>query len=1159
MSIAASLSRRWPGVRVDRRLVAAGVATGVTFLLGAGLTHHALVRVLLLVAVAPVVLGLALVAPAALLLTLVTWLAALGLVRRLVDSTAGAVTGGLGDPLLLVAPMVLVVLAAVAVRRGALHDRTRLASAVLTLSILALLEAGNPLQGGLLVGVAGLLFMLVPMLAFWVGRTLVDDRTARRLLVAVVVLAMGAAAYGLFQQYAGLPAWDAAWVRTAGYTALHVGSGIRSFGTMSSSAEYATFLGIGLVVCMAALSRLAVAPAAVVAGGVLGFAMFEDASRGVVVLAVAAGALLWAARRGMRPGTALVVGGIGLVVLVVAVGHAAGSAAGASALVQHQVQGIGNPFNSADSTLPGHFSEMVNGLRAAITNPIGRGTGSVSIAATRFGGTAAGTEVDPSNMGVALGLAGLGAYLVVAFEGLRAAYRVAAMGRSWWTLAMLGVLVVTFLQWTNGAQYAVAWLPWLVLGWVDRRCATVQSTRASDAVVAAGASMRPAMRHPAGTSWPPTLVGRSAVVHEAEATGVGMEDRAGGATISAPPTTARQHGTDLKRTPADPAIPPPGHRLREEPANGKRREGEQAALTRQATWRQLQTFLGHRPVLTAALVGIAMASGICMSTVLAVLAEIATALLGHHHSVVVHVGPLAVAASLGELTAIGIGAMVVQVILQVALAYLPARIMADLQADLRKRLFAAFSQSSSAEQTGDEEGQFQELVTNQVSQVAQGTNHATGLVINGLMLVAMILAALVVSPTTTLVVIVAGVVVLMGLRPLNRVGRRRGHVMSETQYQYAEGVHQAVHLSEEARVFGVTDVQQRNVDRLTSAARDGLLAAQFTGRIAGTSFQSAVMLLVLGGIAALQALHVSNLASLGVVVLLLVRGSSYAQQAFGGLHWLRQLAPYADRVDDARRRYEQAAICRGSAELPAIPDLTFDRVSFAYVRDVPVLRDVSFAIHAGEVVGFAGPTGAGKSTIVQILLGLRVPDTGSYLVDGQLATDVSASAWAGMFAYLPQEPRLMRGTVADNIRFFRDLDDQAVERAARLAHIHDDVVAWPQGYDTIVGQRADAVSGGQRQRIGLARALAGSPKVLVLDEPTSALDNRSERLIHQSLQAARGRMTVVMVAHRLTTLDVCDRVIVVSGGTVEAIGAPGDLAADSDYFRAVTAIAGGPQ
>ena len=168
---------------------------------------------------------------------------------------------------------------------------------------------------------------------------------------------------------------------------------------------------------------------------------------------------------------------------------------------------------------------------------------------------------------------------------------------------------------------------------------------------------------------------------------------------------------------------------------------------------------------------------------------------------------------------------------------------------------------------------------------------------------------------------------------------------------------------------------------------------------------------------------------------------------------------------------------------------------------------------------------------------------------------MSSEGWVRGFAYLSQEPRLLHGTVSDNIRFFRDLNDEAIERAARLAHIHDDITTWSEGYATVIGERVDAISGGQRQRICLARALAADPFILVLDEPTSALDNRSEHLIQQSLATLKGRMTLVVVAHRLTTLGICDCIIVMGDGEVEAVGPAKELASIDGFFRTVTALA----
>jgi ABC-type multidrug transport system fused ATPase/permease subunit len=142
---------------------------------------------------------------------------------------------------------------------------------------------------------------------------------------------------------------------------------------------------------------------------------------------------------------------------------------------------------------------------------------------------------------------------------------------------------------------------------------------------------------------------------------------------------------------------------------------------------------------------------------------------------------------------------------------------------------------------------------------------------------------------------------------------------------------------------------------------------------------------------------------------------------------------------------------------------------------------------------------------------------------------------------------MLQGTVADNIRFFRSLDDAQVERAARLAHIHDDIAAWPSRYQTLVGQRE--LSGGERQRICLARALAGNPSVLVLDEPTSSLDPRSESLVQESLAQLSDQLTLFIIAHRFSTLRHCDRTIVMRDGRLQAFGPPEELVQTNEFYR----------
>lgn len=221
---------------------------------------------------------------------------------------------------------------------------------------------------------------------------------------------------------------------------------------------------------------------------------------------------------------------------------------------------------------------------------------------------------------------------------------------------------------------------------------------------------------------------------------------------------------------------------------------------------------------------------------------------------------------------------------------------------------------------------------------------------------------------------------------------------------------------------------------------------------------------------------------------------------------------------------------------------------------------MTFTITRGESVGIAGPSGAGKSTVVQLLLRLREPTQGQVEVNGIDVRRFRRDQWRERVAYVPQTPQLVWGTVEDNIRFFRPwVTREDIEAAARQANIHDEILGWPKGYDTVVGQRASAVSGGQRQRLCLARALAGEPSVLILDEATSALDVKSEALVNDSLRKLQGRVTVFLVSHRPSALSMCDRVIVLVGGRVQAIDAPTALATTSTFYQEVTNLAGGSQ
>ena len=373
--------------------------------------------------------------------------------------------------------------------------------------------------------------------------------------------------------------------------------------------------------------------------------------------------------------------------------------------------------------------------------------------------------------------------------------------------------------------------------------------------------------------------------------------------------------------------------------------------------------------------------------------------------------------------------------------------------------------------------------------------------------------------------------------------------MSASQVDYANSVGEATRLAEETQVFGAGRVQEIRHSHLVENVRRRYQVTTFLLSLVPITYYGMVLLLLIGGLGLIEATGAGRLVSLGAAILLLVRAANYGQQLQGYYQGLRQSAPFLERLGETEKRYRSAAVSRGHRQVARVPSITFDSVSYSYTPARPVLRDLSFHVEAGEAIGIVGPTGAGKSTLVQILLGLRDPTSGRYLIDGEPAQTISEPGLTEAFAYVSQEPRVLQATVAENIAFFRDLNRETVERAARLAHIDEDIRSWPHGYDTVIGQRADAVSGGQRQRICLARALVGEPFVLVLDEPTSSLDAHSESLVAESLNELKGNLTLFVVAHRLSTLTLCDRVMVIVNGRMEAFAPAHELKQIEGFYR----------
>ncbi len=291
-------------------------------------------------------------------------------------------------------------------------------------------------------------------------------------------------------------------------------------------------------------------------------------------------------------------------------------------------------------------------------------------------------------------------------------------------------------------------------------------------------------------------------------------------------------------------------------------------------------------------------------------------------------------------------------------------------------------------------------------------------------------------------------------------------------------------------------------------------------------------------------------ASFAVTVYALNKVFSNIQYAQSSAHALTMQIPYLESI----LTYQKDATTERERENGGMPfsftrELFFQKVNFEYREGEPAVHDVSFHIAHGEIVGLIGPSGAGKTTMVDLLLRLINPTNGVITVDGRSINEIHLKEWRRQVGYVSQDVFLLNGTIEENIKFYDEtISHQAMVDAAKAANIFDFIESQPHGFKTQVGERGLSLSGGQRQRIALARALARTPKILILDEATSALDNESEALIQKAIFNLRGRTTVLVIAHRLGTVMNADTLLAFENGRLVEQGKPAELLKDQNSY-----------
>lgn len=291
-----------------------------------------------------------------------------------------------------------------------------------------------------------------------------------------------------------------------------------------------------------------------------------------------------------------------------------------------------------------------------------------------------------------------------------------------------------------------------------------------------------------------------------------------------------------------------------------------------------------------------------------------------------------------------------------------------------------------------------------------------------------------------------------------------------------------------------------------------------------------------------------NIASFGVVVYLIQKMFYFIQSIQGQIQSFVSITPNMENVINYRNiALENLEINSGTDKFIFKDSLKFINVKFGYTKERTILNDISFEINKGEMVGIIGSSGAGKTTIVDLLLRLFEPQAGQIFVDDKEISKIDSEELRGNIGYVPQDVFLLNDTIENNIRFYdQSIHKDTVIQATKMANIYDFIEELPEKLNTIVGERGVKLSGGQRQRIVLARALARKPQILILDEATSAIDVESEKLIQEAIYGLKNKITILVIAHRFSTITNSDKIMVIDDGYIIERGSPSDLLKNED-------------
>jgi subfamily B ATP-binding cassette protein MsbA len=469
--------------------------------------------------------------------------------------------------------------------------------------------------------------------------------------------------------------------------------------------------------------------------------------------------------------------------------------------------------------------------------------------------------------------------------------------------------------------------------------------------------------------------------------------------------------------------------------------------------------------------------------------------------------------------------------------------------DLRVRIYDHLQRLSLAYYDKQQTGVLLSTITNDVATVQNfASSNTLDILVDLLTIVGILGLMFYLNWDFALVAIAVTPFLLLFVARFKKAVKKATHKVREHQADIVTVVQQGLESVRVVKAFGRQDLEEKRLDVVSHETVEAALKARRVKSLLSPVISvvvAACTAFVLWRGASLIVAGAMTIGALTVFLAYLTKFFKPVQDLAKMTNAIAQAAVALERIQGVLDT-DKIIIERPDAEVLARAhgEIVFENVAFGYDPEVPILRNVSFRIAPGQLVGIVGTTGGGKSTVVSLIPRFYDVDKGRVLIDGSDVKDVTKASLRSQIGFVLQDTVLFRGTIRDNIAYGRPGSTEAeIIDAARLANAHDFITAMPHGYDTLVGERGLTLSGGQRQRIGIARAIIRDTPILILDEPTAALDTESERLVIEGLERLMKGRTVITIAHRLSTIRDANKILVLKDGIVAEQGTHDELLA----------------